>query len=114
MKLKIQKDEIQNALYFIENLSAAGGTNIDSALKQALALKAREDERPTSIVFMTDGLPTEGETDINRILQNVKNEQKEFVRILHCGICSKRFCGLYYRMSLKKELCSGCVGSFTV
>ena len=80
------KDEIQNAHYFINNLSAGGGTNIGGALKRALRLKNNPDERPTSIVFLTDGLPTEGEKDISRILQNIKNEQKEFIRIFNFGV----------------------------
>ncbi len=83
---KAGKDEKENALYFIDNLRSAGGTNIDGALKQALSLKNKSDGRPTSIVFMTDGLPTEGETDINRILQNVKNEQKGYIRIFNFGV----------------------------
>jgi Ca-activated chloride channel family protein len=80
------KDEIQNARYFIDNLSANGGTNINDALKRALQLKAKQDNRPTSIVFLTDGLPTEGEQEISRILQNIKNEKKEFIRIFSFGV----------------------------
>ncbi|MFQ5605800.1 MAG: VIT domain-containing protein [bacterium] len=80
------KEQIQNALYFIDNLSAAGGTNIEGALQNALRLKTQSDQRPTSILFLTDGLPTEGETDIVRILQNIKHEQKEFVRIFAFGV----------------------------
>lgn len=79
-------DETKNALYFIDNLSASGGTNINDALKKALQLKQRDDERPTSIVFLTDGLPTEGETNIKRILDNLKMEKKEFIRIFSFGV----------------------------
>ncbi|NIV73036.1 VWA domain-containing protein, partial [Candidatus Saccharibacteria bacterium] len=65
---------------------AVGGTNIDAALKQALQLKAAADNRPTSIVFLTDGLPTEGETEIGQILQNVKEVEKDFIRIFTFGV----------------------------
>jgi len=79
-------DEIKNAAYFIDNLNASGGTNINEALKQALQLKKSDDERPTSIVFLTDGLPTEGEINIQRILDNLKKEKKEFIRIFSFGV----------------------------
>ena len=80
------KDAKENALYFIDNLSAAGGTNIDGALKEALRLKDRADDRPTSIIFLTDGLPTEGERDVARILQNIESERKDFIRIFNFGV----------------------------
>lgn len=80
------KDEIQNALYFIDNLSASGGTNIDAALKRALGLKQTSDNHPTSIVFLTDGLPTEGEQDVNRILKNIRDAGKDFIRFFNFGV----------------------------
>ena len=79
-------DEKKNAVYFIDNLNASGGTNINSALKRALQLKTTPDNRSTNIVFLTDGLPTEGETDVNRILQNIKHEDKQFIRIFSFGV----------------------------
>ena len=79
-------DETKNAAYFINNLSASGGTNINEALKQALQLKKSDDERPTSIVFLTDGLPTEGETNIQKILDNLKTERKNFIRVFSFGV----------------------------
>lgn len=80
------EEEIKNALYFIDNMSAAGGTNINAALQRALRLKNAADNRPTSIVFLTDGLPTEGETTVSQILQNVKESQKDFIRIFSFGV----------------------------
>ena len=79
-------DETKNATYFIDNLRASGGTNINEALKQALQIKRSDDERPTSIVFLTDGLPTEGETNIKKILDNLKRERKDFIRIFSFGV----------------------------
>jgi len=81
-----RSDEKKNALYFIDNLNASGGTNINGALKRALQLKTTPDNRPTNIVFLTDGLPTEGETDVNRILQNIQHEDKQFIRIFSFGV----------------------------
>ncbi len=76
----------KNAEYFIDNLNASGGTNINEALQRALALKNQEDRRPTDIIFLTDGLPTEGETGIRNILKNVTQTQKEFIRIFSFGV----------------------------
>lgn len=80
------REEIKNAQYFIRNLSANGGTNINEALLRALRIKKKNDRRPTSVVFLTDGLPTEGERNIGRILRNIKDEQKDFVRIFSFGV----------------------------
>ena len=44
----------KNAEYFINNLNASGGTNINEALQRALALKNQEDRRSTDIIFLTD------------------------------------------------------------
>jgi Ca-activated chloride channel family protein len=80
------QDEIENARYFINNLDANGGTNINEAMLTALKLKAGPDGRPTNIVFLTDGLPTEGEQDINNILDNIKKADKDFIRIFSFGV----------------------------
>ena len=83
---KARQDEIENARYFINNLDANGGTNINEAMLTALKLKASQDGRPTNIVFLTDGLPTEGEQDINNILANIKQVKKDFIRIFSFGV----------------------------
>lgn len=80
------RDNKENALYFIDELRARGGTNIDEALRRALSLKSRRDRRLTSILFMTDGLPTEGETDVTGILRNVKAQDRDFIRIFNFGV----------------------------
>ncbi|MGH1365264.1 MAG: VIT domain-containing protein [Calditrichia bacterium] len=76
----------QNAESFIENIGAAGGTNIDAALRKALRTKASADKRPTSVLFLTDGLPTSGETDVTQILKNVKSERRDEIRIFNFGV----------------------------
>ena len=52
--------EVTPARAFIDTLRATGGTNIDRALQETLA-QTRND-RPQVIIFLTDGLATEGET----------------------------------------------------
>jgi Ca-activated chloride channel family protein len=96
-------DERKNAFYFIDNLCASGGTNINDALKRAIQLKNEKDDRPTSIIFMTDGLPTEGETDVKRILQNIQNQDNQFVRIFGFGFGYDVNTFLLDKLSLEKH-----------
>ncbi|MEW6679716.1 MAG: VWA domain-containing protein, partial [bacterium] len=50
---------------------ASGGTNINDAL---LSSFIKQEKRPHIILFVTDGLPTVGETDIQKITKNVKEK----------------------------------------
>ena len=76
--------EADEARRFIDDLRAVGGTNIDLALAEALALA--DGERPQIIIFLTDGLPTEGVTDADRILANVQRQVSENARIFTFGV----------------------------
>jgi len=69
---------------FIDDLRAVGGTNIDLALAEALAMA--DGERPQLIIFLTDGLPTEGVTEADRIIANVSRQVSENVRIFTFGV----------------------------
>jgi Ca-activated chloride channel family protein len=61
------------AQHFVKQLKARGGTAIDDALARALAYRSESQAgRPFTIVFLTDGQPTIGETDIEQILKNAK------------------------------------------
>ncbi len=70
---------------FIKSLKPMGGTAIDDALKKALDLKSEKD-RPFVVIFLTDGRPTIGETDENRILAAVKRADAGRTRIFCFGI----------------------------
>lgn len=87
------------ALGFVRGLKALGGTAIDEALKQALALTThsatgpgtsgnaqRHSDRPSVIIFLTDGLPTVGVTSEERILDSVKERSHGKVRVFCFGI----------------------------
>ena len=43
-------------------------------------------ERPKILVFMTDGLPTVGETNVTRIVDNVRKASKPGVRLFTFGV----------------------------
>ncbi len=69
----VTDENVSKARRFVENTEASGGTNIDDALKSAMGLFSEEDSRQNMIVFLTDGLPTVGETNVNTILQHFKD-----------------------------------------
>ncbi len=72
------------ALEFVRDLNAKGGTNLDAALKGALSFKG-DALRPLNVVFLTDGLPTVGVTDIGTILANMRNQGSK-ARVFTFGI----------------------------
>lgn len=61
------------AVEFVKGIEARGGTAMDEALRSALAMKC-DPARPAMLVFLTDGRPTVGETDMDKVLANVKKE----------------------------------------
>ena len=69
---------------FVKNLRPTGGTNINDSLIASLKQFDRND-RPKMLVFMTDGLPTVGETNIEKIIANVKAAKGVDVRIFPFG-----------------------------
>lgn len=64
---------IARARDFARRFEASGGTAIDPALGAALSTPAQND-MPRMVVFLTDGMPTVGETNAERIVQNVTRQ----------------------------------------
>ena len=72
---------------FVKALRPVGGTNINQSLLAALRQFIDSDrERPKMLVFMTDGLPTVDETNVNRIVDNVHKATKPGVRLFTFGV----------------------------
>lgn len=69
---------------FVKKLKPTGGTNINDSLVASLK-QFEKNERPKMLVFMTDGLPTVGETNIEKILANTKEAKGVDVRIFPFG-----------------------------
>lgn len=78
--------DANNAIKYVDSLSAVGGTYIDGALKDALSFVGSADKRPFYIVFLTDGLPTIGEQNIDTILANVRKNNERDGRIFTFGV----------------------------
>ena len=73
----------EKAREFISSVKAMGGTAIDDALAAALTAKT-DPARVSMIVFLTDGLPTVGEVDPEKILSRI--EGKKGQRIFTFGV----------------------------
>ena len=56
---------------FVANLRSGGGTDINAALTTALGMIPKDADRPTYVLFLTDGKPTSGVTDETEIAKNV-------------------------------------------
>src|SRR5687768_2596254 len=69
---------------FVKGLRATGGTNINDSLIASMKQFERND-RPKMLVFMTDGLPTVGETNIDKINANLQKAKTTEVRIFPFG-----------------------------
>ncbi|HRA48825.1 MAG TPA: VWA domain-containing protein, partial [Thermomicrobiales bacterium] len=76
--------EAQAAAAWVQTLPATGGTDINGALLEAMAMVDKE--RPTYVIFLTDGLPTEGEVEIPVILSNVSSASSGNVRLFSFGV----------------------------
>ncbi len=71
---------------YVQGLSAGGSTDIDGALQRALKLADTASGRPQVVLFLTDGLPTVGEQDPARILENVRSRASENIRLFPFGV----------------------------
>ncbi len=77
-------DERRRALDFVREINARGGTNINRALLTALDMTATG--RPQLIIFLTDGLATEGEVETDNIIANVAKAAPTDVRLFTFGV----------------------------
>ncbi len=69
---------------FVNKLQPTGGTNINESLLASLK-QFESGDRPKMLVFMTDGLPTVGETNVDKIISNLKSQKKLDIRIFPFG-----------------------------
>lgn len=75
--------EAADAAAWVDSLYAEGGTDINAGLLKALDMV---DERTASILFMTDGVPTEGEIAVERIIANAEAVGKANARVFSFGV----------------------------
>jgi Ca-activated chloride channel homolog len=75
---------LRDARAWIAELRAAGGTNISGALEEALRAGTPPERLPV-VVFLTDGMPTVGETNIDRLLEGVERRRGR-ARVFSFGV----------------------------
>ncbi len=76
--------EVDEAVAWVDRLSASGSTDINRALLESAAMA--DPERPTYLIFLTDGLPTTGETRREKILDNFAGVVRKNVRLFAFGV----------------------------
>jgi Ca-activated chloride channel family protein len=82
---RMEGPELANdAAAWIDGQFPEGGTNINDALLQAFA--QADPERETTILFITDGIPTEGEEDSDQILANLEAAAPANARVFTFGV----------------------------
>lgn len=74
----------RDALFFVDQLQAGGGTNIHEALLSAAEMI--EDNERGMIVFLTDGLPSTGVTDEGAIRRAAGEALGDRVRVFSFGV----------------------------
>jgi len=83
--LSASPDNRARALRFINNFEASGGTAIAPALTQALAGPPRRGA-PRVVVFLTDGMPTIGETSTPAIIRLVQERNQGRAQLFVFGL----------------------------
>jgi Ca-activated chloride channel family protein len=79
-------DNIASALKWVDGLEATGGTAINDALLTALDMRTTDPARTFTVVFFTDGRPTIGETNVDKIRHNVTKKNTSTTRIFTLGV----------------------------
>lgn len=73
------------ALRWIDSIHDGGSTNIDGALSRAMELIG-DTGRPSYVIFLTDGLPTSGQTNESAIAANAKAANRNKARLFAFGV----------------------------
>ena len=76
--------EASEARSWLDSLQAEGSTDINRALLEAARMV--DPERSTYLIFLTDGLPTEGVTDSQSILSNFTANARDNLRLFAFGV----------------------------
>jgi Ca-activated chloride channel homolog len=82
---KFNDDTRAAAIGFVDALYAGGSTNIDGALKRALGMLT-DNKQPAYVLFLTDGLPTTGETGESAIVKHSEEANDVRARVFAFGV----------------------------
>ena len=84
--VKADKTNLDKAEAAVAAFKPIGGTAIGEALDKALALRKSDEARPYLVVFLTDGIPTVGETREDLLVDQVRKLNTASTRIFSFGI----------------------------
>jgi Ca-activated chloride channel family protein len=82
----ISADSREQGRKFVSRLQPLGGTAIDDALQRALQSRPAGGQRPYVVVFLTDGLPTVGNTVEDQIVSRLTQANSGNTRVFCFGI----------------------------
>src|SRR4051794_14907765 len=82
---RYSKDARAAAIRYVENIQPGGSTNIDGAVREALK-QIQDDSRPNYVLFLTDGLPTAGETGETAIAAHAREANHRHARLFAFGV----------------------------
>jgi Ca-activated chloride channel family protein len=100
--ISVNKSHLERASEFADGIEASGGTDIYEALAAACRM-IPADERPSYIIFLTDGQPTVGNTDINHIINNTARLNEKRARLFVFGVGYDVNAHLLDRLSKENE-----------
>jgi Ca-activated chloride channel family protein len=82
---RYSKEARDAALAYVDNIRPGGSTNISDALKEGLSLIGNSD-RPSYLLFLTDGLPTAGDRSELGIAEVAKKANTHEARVFAFGV----------------------------
>jgi Ca-activated chloride channel family protein len=82
---RYDEDTRKAALGYVEGIFAGGSTNLDGALRMSLS-QIQDSKQPSYVIFLTDGLPTVGESNEMKITANAKDSNKVHARLFAFGV----------------------------
>jgi Ca-activated chloride channel family protein len=83
--LGANRENLDDAIGFADGIDASGGTNIYDALARACEMIPRNED-PTYLIFLTDGLPTVGNRNIEEIIKNTTRLNESRARLFVFGV----------------------------
>ena len=84
--LEVNEESRQRGIAHVESLKARGGTAIEDGLNMSLEQISKEDGRMKMVFFITDGQPSIGEADPEKLLKLVASKNKANARIFVFGV----------------------------
>ncbi len=84
--VEVSEAALKDASAYVDMMKARGATNISEALDAALGMAPGDPKRPFMVLFMTDGAPTIGETEPDKILALAKAKNTGNARVFTLGV----------------------------